>query len=75
MAQRTSEICGLLEDALLTKRPVKIHTMDKRMLHGVVQEIQPGTVKPYQERSTVTIDTQKGAKRVQEYAITQIAWA
>ncbi|WP_225047212.1 hypothetical protein [Lacticaseibacillus kribbianus] len=75
MAQHTTEIFGLLEDALLTKRPVKIHTMDKRMLHGVIQAITPGTVKPYAERSTVLIDTAKGAKRVQEYAITKIAWA
>lgn len=75
MAQRTTEIISLLEDALLTKRPVKIHTIDKKTLHGVIDEIAPGTVKPYQERSTVTITTAKGAKRVQEYAIAQIGWA
>ncbi|WP_179395430.1 hypothetical protein [Lacticaseibacillus absianus] len=75
MAQRTTEIIGLLEDALLTHRPVKIHTIDKQQLRGVVDSIIPGTVKPYQERSTVTITTAKGAKRLQEYAIAKIAWA
>lgn len=75
MAQRTTEIIGLLEDALLTKRPVKIHTMDKRTLKGTVSAIQPGTVKPYQERSTVIVETPKEAKRLQEYAIAKIAWA
>lgn len=75
MGQRMTEIITLLEDALLTKRPVRIHTMDKRQLKGVVETIEPGQVKPYEERSTVTISTDKGPKRVQEYAITQIRWA
>ncbi|WP_203623308.1 MULTISPECIES: hypothetical protein [unclassified Lacticaseibacillus] len=75
MAQRTTEIIGLLEDALLTKRKVSIHTIDKKILKGIIAEIHPATVKPYQERSTVIIETPKGAKRVQEYAITKIAWA
>ncbi|MFD1428735.1 MULTISPECIES: hypothetical protein [Lacticaseibacillus] len=75
MAQRTTEIISLLEDALLTKRPVKIHTIDRKQLHGIISGITPGLVKPYQERSTVTVATDKGDKRVQEYAITKIAWA
>lgn len=75
MAQRITEIISLLEDALRTRRPVKLHTIDKKTLHGVIDSITPGTVKPYQERSTVIITTTNGAKRVQEYAIAQIAWA
>ncbi|WP_125703394.1 hypothetical protein [Lacticaseibacillus daqingensis] len=75
MAQRTTEIIGLLEDALLTKREVLIHTIDRKRLHGTVDAIVPGTVKPYQERSTVMINTKKGPKRIQEYAIAKIAWA
>ncbi|WP_461214780.1 hypothetical protein [Lacticaseibacillus sp. GG6-2] len=75
MSQRTTEIISLLEDALLTKRPVKVKTFDHQRLHGVIDAITPGQVKPYQERSTVTITTTKGAKRVPEYAIVQIAWA
>lgn len=75
MAQRTTEIISILEDALLTKRPVQIHTIDKRKLHGVIDAITPGQVKPYANRSTVTITTAKGETRVQEYAIAKIAWA
>ncbi|MCI1987312.1 MAG: hypothetical protein LKJ69_06865 [Lactobacillus sp.] len=75
MSQRTTEIISLLEDALLTKRPVKVKTIDKQQLHGVIDAIVPGTVKPYQERSTVTITTKKGPKHIQEYAIAHIMWA
>lgn len=75
MAQRTTEIITILEDALLTKRPVKIHTIDKRLLHGVIDAITPGQVKPYADRSTVTVTTKKGEQRIQEYAIAKIGWA
>lgn len=75
MSQRTTEVISMLEDALLTKRPVKVQTMDKMTLHGVIDAITPGAVKPYAERSTVTITTKKGPKRVAEYAIVRIKWA
>lgn len=75
MSQRTTEIISLLEDALLTKRPVIVKTMDKTTLLGVIDAITPGQVKPYADRSVVTVTTKKGPKHVAEYAIVRIKWA
>jgi len=75
MTQKLPEILTILETALRNQKPVTVHTMEKRKLHGTVAEIEPATVKPYEERAMINLETDSGRKRLAAYTIGQIDWA
>ncbi len=57
MAQRPEEITNLLQDALHTQQEVAINTIDRHRLKGRVIDIEAATVKPYNERGVITVET------------------
>ncbi len=63
MAQRPEEITNLLQDALHTQQEVAINTIDRHRLKGRVIDIEAATVKPYNERGVITVETGRGAKQ------------
>ena len=64
----------LLQDALHTQQEVAINTIDRHRLKGRVIDIEAATVKPYNERGVITVETGRGAKRIQAYAISQVKY-
>lgn len=74
MAQRPEEITNLLQDALHTQQEVAINTIDRHRLKGRVIDIEAATVKPYNERGVITVETGRGAKQIQAYAISQVKY-
>lgn len=71
-SQDLQEISALLDRSLANEAPIKIKTIDHRTLGGIVTGFENGTVKPYFERRTVFLNTQKGMKRIKQYSIQQV---
>ncbi len=72
MAQRPEEITNLLQDALHTQQEVAINTIDRHRLKGRVIDIEAATVKPYNERGVITVETGRGAKRIQHMQLARL---
>ena len=74
MTQKLPEILTMLQTALTTHQRVNVQTMEKQKLCGTVTAIEPATVKPYAERATIHLETEKGLKRMAAYTISHIEW-
>ncbi|KRO18222.1 hypothetical protein IV56_GL001353 [Lacticaseibacillus saniviri JCM 17471 = DSM 24301] len=75
MKQTLEQTMQMIDEAQVTGKPVVLTTMARHSHQGIVTEIEPGQVKPFAERSILHLETARGIKRVEVYAITKIKWA
>ncbi|WDF81521.1 hypothetical protein PQ472_06170 [Lacticaseibacillus pabuli] len=75
MSQSIATIMKTLKEANLTGQHVKLATADKQQCRGTITAVVPGTIQPFEDRSTVVVQTKKGIRRFQGYMITKVALA